>query len=443
MIFFLFISLAVVFGAAAPAIKEMKISKELLSSKESYFFSEGALEDVSFRVFSGKNMPSELGYNDGLFQATATVSEIIGAGENKKEITVSGAKTGLFRKLKTILTAGSGVSFHYGVQVGAGGLEMEENSEVRGAGGGAGSVYSNGSVEGENGAKITGDLIVAGNNSIDDIIVLGTARVNSINDSKICGDAYYQVIDSSSLSFLNNPSGSTCPDPETPGTAFPGSPDPPAENMPVSGAAIQNWKDAATAGGTITGNCGDSGVASCVINNNGALSLGPKKIAGNLVLTKKQTLILTGTLYFTGSISFDSSSGATMKCDPSFGTKSCVIISDSWIHISNNAVFQGSGVAGSYIMIVSTLAGCNGSPAFGCTHHDSALDLHNNATGAIFYIPESMAYLHNGVSITELTANKIHLNNNAIVTYEQGLADADFSAGPTGGWKMENWREIP
>ncbi len=108
VIFFLFISLAIVFGAAAPALKEIKNSRELLSSKESYFFAEGALEDVVFRVFSGKNMPSELVYSDGLFQATAIVSEIIGAAADKKEITVSGTKADIFRKLKSVIEDADG-----------------------------------------------------------------------------------------------------------------------------------------------------------------------------------------------------------------------------------------------------------------------------------------------------------------------------------------------
>lgn len=47
------------------------------------------------------------------------------------------------------------ISFNYGVQVGIGGLEMQNNSEIDG------NVYSNGSIDGQNGASITGDVFVA------------------------------------------------------------------------------------------------------------------------------------------------------------------------------------------------------------------------------------------------------------------------------------------
>lgn len=68
------------------------------------------------------------------------------------------SKTNLKVKRTIKITAGKGVgmSFNYGVQVGDGGLRMEETSKVDG------SVYSNGNVEMDNNAKITGDAYVAG-----------------------------------------------------------------------------------------------------------------------------------------------------------------------------------------------------------------------------------------------------------------------------------------
>lgn len=299
-------------------------------------------------------------------------------------------------------------------------------------------------------ALIVGDLTFqtffgVGLSSITEMDVLGTARANTITTSQICGNAYYQSIDSSSLNFLNNPSNPTCSDPLTPGTAFPGSPDPPVENMPISDANIQDWKAAAQAGGVITGNCGDDGVPGvCDIPDDSTLFLGPKKIIGNLKLTKKQTLIINEVLYFTGSISIDSSSGATIKCDPALGVQSCILLTDSWVHISNNAIFQGSGTLGSYLMILTVLENCNGgtqSPS--CTHHNAAIDLHNNATGAIFYASDSMTNLHNGVTVTELTSYKAQLGNGAMIRYEQGLINSNFTAGPSGGFDILTWLEVP
>lgn len=59
-----------------------------------------------------------------------------------------------------ISTTSDVVSFNYGVQVGQGGLVMQENSTV------LGNVYSNGNIDGANNARITGDAIVAGGTSL-------------------------------------------------------------------------------------------------------------------------------------------------------------------------------------------------------------------------------------------------------------------------------------
>lgn len=279
--------------------------------------------------------------------------------------------------------------------------------------------------------------------SVQDVDVLGDVHANTINTTKVCGNAYYQTIDATSLSFLNSPSSPTCSSPLTPGTAFSGEPDPPIINMPISDGNIADWKADAAVGGTITGNCGDDGVPECLIGNDQTLYLGPKVITGDLVLTKKQNLIVTGTLYVQGSISLDSPSGASIKCDPSFGKQSCIVVTDSWVHIRNNAIFGGSGEAGSYILFVTTLEGCNGGDQQAqCTHNNSGIEIHNNATGALFYTNDSQVYLHNGVTVTEVTAYKLHLANGAIVSYEEGLQSAFFSGGPGGAFAVLEWTEI-
>jgi hypothetical protein len=279
--------------------------------------------------------------------------------------------------------------------------------------------------------------------SVKDVDVLGDVRANTINTSKICGNAYYQTLDVSTLNFINSPSSPTCPAPLTPGTAFGGQTDPPIINMPISDANIQDWKDDAALGDTIEGNCGDNGVPACVIPEDGTLYIGPKVITGNIVLTKKQKMVVTGTLHVQGSISMDSTSGASIKCDPSFGVQSCVVVTDSWVHIRNNATFGGSGTAGSYIMFLSTLPDCNGGDQqASCTHNNSAIEIHNNAVGALFYTNGSQVYLHNGVTVSEVTANKLHLANGAIVRYEKGLESAFFSGGPGGAFAVLEWIEI-
>ncbi|MCH7882912.1 hypothetical protein IIA95_00660 [Patescibacteria group bacterium] len=602
VLFFLFISLALVGGFSGFAAIELRSAKILEKSKQSYIFAEGALEDAIYRIKSGKNMPSEVVYQEGTLVATTTVSETT----DTRDIEVEGLQVDARRNVRTLLVEWTGISFFYGAQVGEGGVAMGNNSRIEGAGGTAGNIYSNGPITGGSGATITGDATVAtgiaednqarstvcnqaqivgqvnpeidfaqsfqpsdtqplakvslyikkvGNPSnarvritadsggspagsdlanailaessvgsdyawidvvfsdpttvtsgvtywivvdgkqnankywiwckdsnqgygngvgkysedwdddpwtqivgdltfktflgtgvslMDGVVIHGDARANTITNSEICGDAYYQTIDASSLSFVNSPSSPTCSSPLTPGTAFPDQSDSSIQNMPISEGNIQDWKNDAELGGIINGNCGDDGVPECVIDDDGTLSLGPKRINGNLVLTKKQTLIVTGVLYFTGYIDMDSAGGVTVKCDASFEDKSCIILTDSWVHLQNNTMFHGSGEEGSYLMMLSTLDTClGGTQRSECTHHNSAIDLHNNATGAIFYAGDSLIYIHNGVNVTEVTAYALRLDNTATVTYEEGLINSRFSSGPSGGWKIQEWQEIP
>lgn len=283
--------------------------------------------------------------------------------------------------------------------------------------------------------NVNGDLdfrvwVGGSDTSITGVTVNGDAHAHSITTSNVCGDAYYQSIDASSLNFLNTPTTPTCPTPLSNGTAHPGSADPSLLSMPISQSNIDQWKTDAAAGGTITGNY--------TVSND--VSLGPKKITGNLVVTaNNKTLTVTGTLWVQGTI--DISNGSAIRCDASYGINSCVVISDGWIHVANNGTFSGSGDPASFIMLLSTLA-CTGVPGVGCGHHDGAIDVHNQATAVIFYAQNGMVNLHNGVNVTEVTAYKLNIDNTATVTYNQGLVNAQFLSGPSSGWSISSWKEV-
>lgn len=583
VIFFLIISVTIVVGSVETVVGSRKIAQNLIKSKSSYFTSEAGIEDALYRVKKNKQIsnPEAMTLNDG------TVSVIVNdSGGGEKEIIARGDVSSDIRNIKTSVSAGQGYDFFYGVQVGAGGMEMDENSNV------IGSVYSNGSISGSSGSKISGDAIVAGhieesllarsivcnqdqivgkndpqidfaqsfvapsseplakvslylkkignpdsrtvkiaadnngspdndslasgtlnkslvatlygwtditfsspplltdgntywiildadkdndeywiwckdsNNGygngvgkyskkwnddpwaqitgdlnfrtyfgagvslIDGVVITGDAKANTITDSKICGNAYYQSIDSSSLNFLNGPTTQTCGTPVTNGMAYPGASDSPLQNMPISQANIDQWKADAQAGGTVSGN----------YNVTDNVSLGPKEIIGDLIMSSEgKTLTITGTIYAHGNI--DISNNSAIRCASSYGANSCLIVADGWIHTANNGTFVGSGASGSFIMLLTTLA-CDGSFSSGCTHHEGAVDVHNNATGVIFYAQNGKINLHNGVNVTEITAYKLKLDNTATVTYDQGLVNANFSSGPSGGWNIKSWKEV-
>ena len=75
---------------------------------------------------------------------------------------------------------------------------------------------------------------------------------------------------------------------------------------------------------------------------------------------------------------------------------------------------------------------CDGSVDLDCASHKAAVDLHNNAQGAIFYAGDGLIYLHNGVVVPGITAKKIELKENFVIRYERGLINASFSTGVGG-----------
>lgn len=273
---------------------------------------------------------------------------------------------------------------------------------------------------------------------IDGLLVTGDARANTIQNSQVCGDAYYTAIDASSLTFLNSP-GSPCSLPYTPGTAHTPVADPPTIPMAISQANIDTWEAAATAGGIIAGPYSPP---------NGT-TFGPVKINGNLNLTTNGAIYyINGPVWVVGDILVDNNVKVVLS--PGFGTLSTVVIADNpaqqstagSIIVQNGVRICGSAgynagtntcnpSNGSYIMFLSTYNGA-----------DDAIQLKNNSDGAIFYASAGTLQVEQTASAKQITGYKIELENNAAITYESGLLGVDFSSGPSAGWAITGWKEI-
>lgn len=253
---------------------------------------------------------------------------------------------------------------------------------------------------------------------IDGLGISGDAHVNTLNNSQVGGNAYYQALNDTTVI----------------GTKFPSSPDPGPQSYPISEANLTDWKAAAAVGSEISGDYHPG--------KDEIVFLGPKKITGNLILDNGQTLILTGTIWVQGHVEI--SNNASIRLDADYNDKSGLLLADGWLHLDNNGSFFGSGQPNSYLMLIS-LADCRGgdqTPA--CTNHNAAVDLHNNVDSTVFYAPNGLVYLHNRVKVKELTAWKIHLSQNTEIDYETGLANASFTNGPGGAWQAVRgtWQEV-
>jgi hypothetical protein len=350
---------------------------------------------------------SNISLGDGKFSTTVTrvgnSRTIVSTGIGTKNVT---------KKIKVEVTAAptaSDVSFSYAIQVDAGGVTLQNNSSIYG------SVYSNSNVSCNTNSLVSGDVTVSGaSNKIDKCKINYDAMAHSITNSNVGQNAYYTNISSTTVG----------------GTKYPGSPDPIFTTLPTFNLPL--WENLAANGGTVEGNYSPL---------NGS-SLGPKKINGDLTLNNNVHLTITGPVWVTGNITINNNCVLTL--DFTFGDNGTLIIADNVnnlatygkIMVSNNVIINGAGEK-SFIVFISTNNSNNSA--------NPAINLNNNAEGAIFLAPDGMIILNNNARVKSLSANSIYVNNNAEVHYQESeLINLNFAAGPGGNWqiKKSTWQDL-
>ncbi|MDP3874948.1 MAG: hypothetical protein Q8Q22_00290 [bacterium] len=434
-IFFLVVSVTIILGMVGPILRQQKIASQLVLSRQSYFLAEASVEDVVYRLRTGKPVSStEILSLSGSIVTTVTTDTAEG-----KQIVATGEVKETVRKVKANLILGTGIAFHYGVQIGQGGLEMSNSSKV------IGNAYSNGNIIGTNSARIQGTAIASGPTGIiDGMNIDGDAWSHTIKGiSTVGGNATHAVLQNTTVtgnvvadSISNCTIGGTAkydtklsctvtgtitipnPDVFVPADILP---------LPISEAQIDAWEQEAEVGGVV-GN---------QIYSSGTRNLGPKKINGDLILSNTAELVVTGTLWVTGEIKLSNS--AILRLDANYDNLSGVVMAGidesaiaGYIEISNSAQVLGSGSAGSYIMLLSQKEGIG----------SDAIKTSNSSAAAILYAGEGQIEISNNAALKEVTAYKLEINNSATVTYESGLANNNFSSGPGGGYEISSWKEI-
>lgn len=271
-------------------------------------------------------------------------------------------------KVDTLISAAT-ISFRYAVQVGAGGVDMENSSTING------TVYSNGNITGSGSSVINGEAWAVG------------------------------TISSPDPTITNLP------------------PHPGASPQPLPTVDYQYWKDQATAGGTTT--CtGDPGGNTCKFVG-GFQNLGPQKYVGNLDLTNLAQATMNGPIYVTGDI--DVQNSASLKLNDSFGSNGTVLITDGKITVQNSGqLIPTNANPKGYILAVTT-----------SVDPQLAVNIKNNGVNAIFYTLDGGATLQNSAQVTALVAKQLKIKNSASLTYDEGLASGQFSAGPGGSWQIK------
>lgn len=237
-------------------------------------------------------------------------------------------------------------------------------------------------------------FIDGGNN----FIARGDVHANTIKNMTIVKSAYYQTIINSTAAGY-----------------FPGSEDPSPKSFPISPGNILAWKTEAEKSSIVNGN-----ISSCIS------SLGPAKIVGNVTFDNSCSVIIKSPIWITGN--FDLKNNNTLTLSSEYGSYSGVIIVDGITNFGNGNKLQGTSVAPSILMLLSTYD----SVLTGIT----AIKLNNNANSSFLYADRGIIEPGNNNDFKELTAWQIKLSNNTTINYETGLASAFFSSGPSGSYSL-------
>lgn len=205
--------------------------------------------------------------------------------------------------------------------------------------------------------------------------------------------------------------------------------DPSSIGLPIASSNLDEWKELATEGGATT---------TIIIGGSNTRTLGPLKINGNLKVEGSGRLNITGPIYVTGTV--EVGGAGKIYVDSSMGTKSGIIVADSTIIIEGSGGIYGSGTPGSYV-VVATNSSCPGGP--NCASGNTRALKISGASGAVVLsVPEGTAELEGSVSIKSLVAKKVKMSGTASIIYESGLADLDFTSGPSGSWTIGSWKEV-
>lgn len=198
-------------------------------------------------------------------------------------------------------------------------------------------------------------------------------------------------------------------------------------SFPVSDSNLQAWKTEATDLGVRNG--------SLTIGGSTATTTAGMKIVGDLTITNSGQLTLTGPLYVTGNLTISGS--GKLKLATAYGVSSEFIVVDGLVDIGASGAIQGSGNSNSYVLI-ATSSQCGGL----ATCANPAVKVSGSAGAVVLVAPYGRVNFEGSAGAKAVIAHGMSLSGSTSLNYESGLADIDFSSGPSGSWNVDTWREI-
>lgn len=394
----LVVALLVGFAGSVVAlfVSQQKVARNMMWARQSAYAAESGVEDALLRLKKNYQVPSSYSLTVDGVAANVLLSDPVGGS---RMITVEGNSQNRMRAISAAAQISSdAVALYYGAHIGTRGLRMENLSKI------VGNVFSNGNIDGDSGAEITGTAQVAGaGGKVKDVRVGGDAYADQCENAEIAGTLYGNVRSGCTYaSFV--PQGAPLSQ----------------VSLPIEESKIAEWKLEAEAGGVQQGNY--------LLSGSSQASLGPKKIVGNLTVEMSAQLSLTGTVWVTGNVLMKNN--AQVRLAPSYGSNSGILISDGAVTLQNNSVSSGSGQTGSYLMYLST------------SSSDSAITVKNLTRADILYAANGNVQVVNNIYVREITGLGVTVKNNTQVQYESGLSQTAFISGPGGGWTATSWKEV-
>lgn len=231
----------------------------------------------------------------------------------------------------------------------------------------------------------------------------GDVHANTIINNSVTRDAYFQVNNGSTIG----------------GASYPNSPDPAAQDLPISDSNIADFRAQAGVGTVYNGNY--------TVPADTTQTLGPLRVNGDFYVGIGAKVIMYGTIYVTGSVIFDNNT--TLQLDPGYGSGSGTLLADGSVTLLNNMTVV-TAAPGSFILAVST------KPS------GTAVSVNNNASGLVLVSTKATLSVSNNAVANALAAYRLELANNSVINYVTGLANVNFSAGPGASFQAKGWKEV-
>ncbi|HEY1037483.1 MAG TPA: hypothetical protein VGE62_02775 [Candidatus Paceibacterota bacterium] len=270
------------------------------------------------------------------------------------------------------------------------------------------------------------ELVAGDVSSISGIVVgsggTGDAKAFIVTNSTVAGNLYCQT------GSNNNKSCDTSQSSPSP-LAF-----------PFSDANIQAWQDSVVTTQTRPTSLSlssSNNVSTSSLRINGNLSIGgdaqltvngPLYVNGSVNINAGGRMYVAGPVYINGTLAI--SGAGFIRIANSVGGSALPIVVSGNVDLGASGALNGNGQAGSYVVLVSK------------SSSNSAVTVSGAAGTVLILAPYGRVTFNGGSSAKAVVANEVYMSGGTTVTYDSGLADIDFTSGPSGAWNVDSWREV-